>query len=246
MWRKILRGICFVILVVSLGIVAKEQYGFYKEREAKEKLEELAGIPKEEEKEAEFSPDWNALKQQNESVNGYLYFPECEISFPVVQASDNDYYLYRDIYQNPSEFGAVFMDWENNPAYTDTNTTIYGHAVTGGTGMFTELKRLQDEKFFRENKEFTLYTPDMTYKCEIFAFEYINPYDIKFTTNFENEEQYNEWIEALKSQSMYWRDLEVPNSKQRSITLSTCADGGANRFQVHARLVPVTDDSKAA
>ena len=156
MWRKILRGICFVILVVSLGIVAKEQYGFYKEREAKEKLEELAGIPKEEEKEAEFSPDWNALKQQNESVNGYLYFPECEISFPVVQASDNDYYLYRDIYQNPSEFGAVFMDWENNPAYTDTNTTIYGHAVTGGTGMFTELKRLQDEKFFRENKEFTL------------------------------------------------------------------------------------------
>ncbi|MBQ8752925.1 MAG: class B sortase, partial [Clostridia bacterium] len=52
-----------------------------------------------------------------------------DISYPVMHAVDNDYYLRKDYYGNYCKTGTLFIDYRNDPSRngTNKNTIIYGH-----------------------------------------------------------------------------------------------------------------------
>lgn len=83
--------------------------------------------------------DLPALQQVNSDVIGWIAIPGTEISYPLVQDTDNDYYLTHTWNQNSSAVGAIFMDCRCSADFSGFNTIVYGHRMNNGS-MFAALK----------------------------------------------------------------------------------------------------------
>lgn len=79
------------------------------------------------------------LKGINEDVVGFIEVHGTSIAYPIAQAKDNDYYLWRGLDDETNIQGTIFMDYRSNPDLEDKNTVIYGHLMQRGD-MFNPLK----------------------------------------------------------------------------------------------------------
>lgn len=82
--------------------------------------------------------DFNKLEEINPDVIAWIEIPGLEISYPVVQGRDNDYYLHHLITGENHKSGSIFMDFHNQEDLSDRNTIIYGHNMKDGS-MFGTL-----------------------------------------------------------------------------------------------------------
>ncbi len=167
--------------------------------------------------ESYFSVDWNGLKAANPNVVAWLIVPGTGISYPVVQGTDNAYYLNHSFNGQYNELGAVFLDCAANPDFLDDNSIIYGHSVDIG-GMFTPLKNFTNLNFFESHPYFWLLTPSQNYRCEIDAFYRGDDDSAIYTVDFGDYE--HEVLEQIYQEAMYTRDLNLDG--KHFVTLSTC------------------------
>ena len=104
------------------------------------KLEQFASLPPASE-ETEETPaelawpevDFTALAAVNPDVTAWLYGPDTGISYPVVQGTDNDYYLDHLLDGTANSAGCLFVDTSCRPDFSGRNTVIYGHRMKNGT-----------------------------------------------------------------------------------------------------------------
>lgn len=82
--------------------------------------------------------DFNKLEEINPDVIAWIEIPGLEISYPVVQGRDNDYYLHHLITGENHKSGSIFMDFHNQEDLSDRNSIIYGHNMKDGS-MFGTL-----------------------------------------------------------------------------------------------------------
>jgi len=87
--------------------------------------------------------DFDALKAINPDIVGWLYCAGTPINYPLVQGSDNDYYLHHLYNRKPNKSGCLFIDFANVPDFTDHNTVIYGHNMKSGA-MFAVLEKYKN------------------------------------------------------------------------------------------------------
>ena len=59
--------------------------------------------------------DVEALRQVNPEVLGWLWLPNTQISYPLMQGTDNEYYLHNTWKNEPNELGAIFLDHRSAP-----------------------------------------------------------------------------------------------------------------------------------
>ena len=59
--------------------------------------------------------DVEALRQVNPEVLGWLWMPNTQISYPLMQGTDNEYYLHNTWKNEPNELGAIFLDHRSAP-----------------------------------------------------------------------------------------------------------------------------------
>ena len=71
--------------------------------------------------------DFDALKQVNGDIIGWILFDNNGISYPILQGKDNEKYLYRLADGTKSKAGSIFMDAACSPDFSDAHTIIYGH-----------------------------------------------------------------------------------------------------------------------
>ena len=83
--------------------------------------------------------DVEALRQVNPEVLGWLWLPNTQISYPLMQGTDNEYYLHNTWKNEPNELGAIFLDHRSAPDFSDFNTLIYGHRMQSDA-MFATLR----------------------------------------------------------------------------------------------------------
>lgn len=187
------------------------------------------------------NPDWKSLKETNADIVAWLYVPDCDISFPVVQAKDNKYYLNHTVNGEYNVRGSIFLDANADSQFQNDNSIIYGHSVEGG-GMFTLLKNYCDETFFKEHLTFYLLTPDGNYKCNVFTFAKTTEDSVFYTTSFQNN--HLEVLNSMEQASTYSNELKDTSS--RFVSLSTCdLDYGFDsnhRFVLTGQLVKSEDD----
>lgn len=186
------------------------------------------------EAEEEFSVDFAGLKALNPDCIGWIRFENIDISYPIMQGEDNEYYLKHTFEGQEVTAASIFMDVNNHPDFTDQNTFIYGHNMKDKT-MFGKLNDYKEEEFYKENPYFYIYTPDYTYRYDIFSC-YLARVDnnLDFYTQFASEEQFGEFLEGVKAQSAYDTGVEV-TSEDKVVTLMTCNRAGYDyRFLVHA------------
>ena len=84
--------------------------------------------------------DVKKLKEVNSDVKGWISIPNTNINYPILQGSNNNYYLNRDINKEYNRNGSIFMDYRNHE-FNDNNTIIYGHNMNT-EAMFSDLIKI--------------------------------------------------------------------------------------------------------
>ncbi len=177
------------------------------------------------------------LQGVNPDTVGWLTVRNTNINYPVVQHSDNDYYLDKNYYGDRDYSGWVFMDFRNDVDVLQHNTIIYAHNRFNSGLMFGTLDNVLDEEWL-DNKNNHIITFNTLY--EEMSFEIFSVYEVKNTNdyianNFNSDNHYLTFIELITGRSEY--DFGVTVSTDDNIlTLSTCYEY-SNRFVVHARLI---------
>lgn len=187
------------------------------------------------------SVDWNELKKINKDIIGWVYFTGLpQISYPVLQADDNEYYVHRtyDLSSDTSKAGCIFMDYRMADDFSSPYSIIYGHNVRDGS-MLSDLAKLKDQTLYDEEPYFWILTPKGSYRYQIFSiFQCHRSADV-FQRSFDSwGEDFSKWQNELKLRNSMQGDVElkedghviafstcVPNSFDRTIVCGTYIDG---------------------
>lgn len=200
------------------------------EENTENSLEETIRIPK---------YDFRPLLKKNPDVRGWLLMPAASVNNAVVQAEDNEYYLHTNLYGDYEFAGTLFIDYrcEEN----GRNTVIYGHNMLDGS-MFGTIDVYLKEETGLENPSFWYLTPDQVYRCEIFSTYLTTVYEPYLRIDFADDEEYLDYIETIREQSLYeFPEVEI-GAQDRILSLSTCnytEVNKAGRQVIHALMVPV-------
>ncbi|MBD5146422.1 MAG: class B sortase [Ruminococcus sp.] len=186
----------------------------------------------------------------NEDYIGYLELSGCDIAEPIVQGSDNDYYLTHAIHGGNNKAGTVFMDYRCtfNADYISPNIVFYGHNQEDGT-MFGNLKDYkQNVQFYEENPVVKFSTENETYEYLIYGFFVTNALANQDSNGFVFH--YQDYIEALDDEYTFnwYREMVLERNQiispvdveygDKLLCLSTCSNEFSNsRFVIFARML---------
>ena len=112
--------------------------------------------------------DFSALRQQNPDVLGWILIPGTRVSYPVVQGTDNSYYLDHTWRGGKNSVGAIFMECRNSSDLSDFNTIVYGHRMRNGS-MFASLKYYESQSYWAQHPCVYITDDRGSYTYEIFA-----------------------------------------------------------------------------
>ena len=182
------------------------------------------------------SVDFTELLKQNKDTVGWLIVNNTNITYPVVQTTNNDYYLTHAFNRSKNYAGWVFADYRNKFDGTDQNIIIYGHNTMDGS-MFGSLKNILKKEWYtnQDNLEVTLITDKELDTYRVFSIYQIEAEDYYVQTGFKNEESYKKYIETVKSRSIYNFNEDV--KANQILTLSTCSETGKERVVLHAQII---------
>lgn len=181
----------------------------------------------------------NYYIQKNPETVGWLQVNGTKVNYPLVQHSDNNYYLEHDFYKRKSSGGWIFGDYRNNFNSFDNNTIIYGHNMINNT-MFGTIPYLLKNNWFnnKNNHYIKLSTKNTNTIWQIFSVYKIDPVTDYLQTKFSSTIEYEKLLNKLKERSSYNFNLEL-NYTDKIITLSTCSNSGTKRIAIHAKLIKI-------
>lgn len=179
--------------------------------------------------------DFTGLHEINEDVVGWIDLPAVELSYPIMQGTDNNYYLHRNINKEESFAGSIFMDSANSSSFQNFNTVIYGHNMRDGS-MFAHLKDYQDQEIYASCPYFWVYTPDAAYLYKIFSVRTVDVSSDVYTIMFPNQEAYIKWLSKIQKETGLEEQTKLQNG-DRVVTLSTCTGDDAVRQIVQGVLI---------
>ncbi len=179
--------------------------------------------------------NFEELLDINTDIIGWLEMEAIDISYPIVQSDDNDYYLHRTFRRQDNFAGSIFLDYLNNPNFSNRNNIVYGHNMKNGS-MFGILKKYQEQENYDKSKYFWIYTPTRIYKYEIFSASVVGTYSDSYQISFANKEDFKDFLDQAKEQSMIKTTANV-NFSDTVVTLSTCTGDSATRFIVQGKRV---------
>lgn len=176
--------------------------------------------------------DFESLLAINQDIVGWIYCPDTLINYPIVQGTDNDYYLTHLIDDSWNENGAIFMDFENSPDFSDSNTLIYGHNMKTGA-MFAELMNYKTQSFYDAHPYIYIMTPQQNYRMDLFAGCIVDA-----TADIYTIWPSDSVIENLMANSTFYSDNGYPDGN--IVTLSTCTSAYDNaRYVILGELIAI-------
>lgn len=181
------------------------------------------------------SVDFSKLNKTNNETVGWIYVGGTNINYPVVQTSNNLYYLTHSFDKSYNTAGWVFMDYRNNPEI-DQNTIIYAHGRYDKT-MFGTLKNIGTNGWLKNKNNYIIKfsTEKENTLWQIFSFYIIDNTNDYLYTNFNNDNDYLNFLNKIKNRSAYNFNTTV-NTKDKIITLSTCYND-YKKVVMHAKLI---------
>jgi len=180
---------------------------------------------------------FDELSKINKDVVGWIKVNNTKIDYPVVQSTDNKYYLKRDFNKKSNSMGWIYMDYRNNIYNLSNNTIIMGHNIKAGL-MFGTLRYATNESWYTnpENQIITFNTKVKNMKWKIFSVYSIPVTNDYLYANFGDLDEFKLFVDKLKSRSIYNFNVEV-NKEDHILTLNTCGPTSATRVVVHAVLI---------
>lgn len=185
--------------------------------------------------------NFDELKSINQDVAGWLYMEALpNINYPIVQGSDNDFYLHHT-YKKESIFaGSIFVDCKNTKDFSDQNTIVYGHNMKNGS-MFGTLKQYKLQETIDKSPYFWVITPKEAYKYKIFAMYVANVDGDTYTLIKGPGKETIEYGESMKAKSLINTGDYQFKQTDKIVTLSTCTGDSSTRFVFMECLFKVVD-----
>ena len=222
--RKILTAVAASVFLFSAAMVLQHYFEMRTGAEHAETVAQMVVSPLSEQPELEAVPiqvDFEVLCAENPDVVAWLYCPDTPINYPVVQASDNAYYLHRLLDGSKNAAGTLFLDYRNAEDLSDWNSVIYGHNMKNDS-MFGTLPDYQSQVYFEAHPKIFLLTPEQNYIIHVVA-GFVTPADAALYSAFSPDDAektalLSSWLEAS-----HFRAETVPTEEDRFLTLSTCS-----------------------
>ncbi|MEG0841069.1 MAG: class B sortase [Erysipelotrichaceae bacterium] len=242
--KKIIYRIIFIIAFIVFVFSGYKLFTIYKanweENSEKERITSISDIPKNIKKDTKFKVNFKKLKAINNDIVAWIVIPDTDISYPVVQGADNDFYLNHTFEKRENYAGAIFNDYAASPNYSDLNTFMYGHNIKHGT-MFSDIQKFKDKAFFEAHPYLYLFTPEKKYRCDIMSMYSTDASSDSYINGYTSWDGFSHYVDLIKSKAMYPREVPFQEG-DRMITLSTCSyeRGGVAsdaRYLLHAKLV---------
>ena len=256
--RKLIVILCSVVALASFGYYGVYYYFAGRTQSDYENLSELKGndtivmrtpsvtihyAEEEEDIELTVLEKYEALYNKNKRLIGWLEIAGTNIDYPVMQTTNNEYYLDHNYNQEYDKNGSLFLDADCDVVRRNTNLIIYGHHMKSGK-MFGDLNKYSSESYCKEHSiiRFDTIYEEGTYEVMyVFRSRIYNEDEIVFKYyqffDASSEREFNSNMNEMAAISLY--DTGVTASYgDELLTLSTCdyseADG---RFVVVAKRI---------
>ena len=177
--------------------------------------------------------DFSALRQQNPDVLGWILIPGTRVSYPVVQGTDNSYYLDHTWRGGKNSVGAIFMDYRNSGDLSDFNTIIYGHRMNNRS-MFGTLSQYKSRSYWQAHPYVYLTDDSGTHRYEIFAAGEVSVDSDVYRLGLRSDSSRQSFLDSCLALSALNTGV-TPHTYDKVLTLSTCTGNGhATRWVVQA------------
>lgn len=251
--RKIQLGVLTIVATTSLGYFTYYYYTTYKSSDEFANLSELK-----DDKRLDFGREagqaitkeqkpilkkYQTLYNKNKKLIGWVKIADTNIDYPVMQSSNEDYYLDHNYNQEKDKNGSIFMDAKCDAMAPSTNLIIYGHNMRSGK-MFGSLSKYEDEEYYKKHKRIIFDTIYQEGKYEVmyaFRARLYEETEIVFKyyqfIDAYSEEEFNSNMKEMAAMSLYDTGVTASYGDQL-LTLSTCDNNEKNgRFVVVAKRI---------
>ncbi len=249
--RRKMMGICAFLGVIFLGVFGYNLYAEYindsRNSEYKNELLQSGGDTETDESkgglQGEISgpqftldgpaPEKTVLEEYKNLLNkysdliGWLKIADTNIDYPVMQTSDNDYYLNHDLDGKVNKNGTIFLDKDCDVVDMSTNLILYGHHMKSGK-MFGSLVKYSSKDYYEKHKyiqfdtiyEKGTYEVMYVFRSKVFkedeiAFKYYQFIEANGETEFKSN------MDEMAAMSLYSTGVTAQYGDQL-LTLSTC------------------------
>ena len=187
------------------------------------------------------SVDFTDLKKQNNDTVGWLIVNNTNVNYPVVQTSNNDYYLTHAFDRSVNGAGWVFADFRDNFDVMSKNTVIYAHGRKDKV-MFGSLTNTLSPNWYTnpDNQIIQLSTIKYNTMWQIISIYKIQAESYYITTDFSSDASFSKFAENMRGRSIYDFGVDVTKD-DKLLTLSTCYNDNGIRLVVQAKLVKVQE-----
>ena len=252
--RKVIVLVAILVLVGALGyLVNYFVIAPYLNNQVNAELKEIAySDPDSDDKTLKKGQeqDWDALKEINEEIVGWIRIDDTRIDYPVLEHKGDDqydqYYLYRTYKKDWSVYGSCFIDYRSTDSVNSKNVIIHGHNMNDGS-MFHQLMDYGDLwgdlDYYKDHPVIVFNTPEGDAKWKIISVfktntmyahgEFFN----YMQGEFNSDAEFMNFVYNCRIRSMFDTPVVV-NENDQLLTLSTCSYEFSNfRTVVVARKV---------
>ena len=256
--RRLTVVICSVIAVACFGYFGVYYYFSDRTQVNYENLAQLKGstalasgtstgvtihYTEEEEIELKVLEEYQTLYSKNRSLIGWLKIDDTNIDYPVMQTSNNEYYLDHNYSQEYDKNGSLFLDKDCDVVHRSTNLIIYGHHMKSGK-MFGNLNRYSSEDYCKQHSTIqfdTIYEKGTYEVMYVFRSRIYNEDEVVFKyyqfLDAASEKEFNSNMQEMAELSLYDTGVTAVYGDEL-LTLSTCDSSEEDgRFVVVAKRV---------
>ncbi len=183
------------------------------------------------------SVDFSDLLKENKDTVGWIIVNNTNINYPVVQSTDNDFYLNHAYDKTSNNAGWIYADFRDNFNNFNSNVVIYGHGRKDKI-MFGSLTNVLNKNWYtqEENQIIQLSTLKYNTMWQIFSIYTIEAENYYIQTDFETNGEYTKFLNDMVSRSIYNFGINL-STDDKILTLSTCYNDNGIRLVVQAKLV---------
>lgn len=242
--KRILNIAIYLILFLILICSGFKLYFWYKDKKNNDETTEqlknnvkLEKIKKDNSNNEKYIVDFKKLKSENSDVVAYIKVNNTNIEYPIVKTSNNNFYLNHSFDKSKNSRGWIFADYKNKFDNTDKNIVIYGHNMRDGS-MFGSMKNILKSDWYNndENTNIILNTEKESCIYKVFSIYKIENEDYYIRTEFNNDNEFEEFIKTIKKRSIKEFDIDI-SKNDNILTLSTCANNNKYRVVLHAKKI---------
>ena len=172
--------------------------------------------------------DFTELQQQNPDVVGWVNIPGTSIDYPVMQTTDNQFYLRHGLDREYDQLGLPFLDYECKLVESD-QLILYGHNMgEDRTERFSPLQDYRDPEYYKQHPVIYFYTPEETVRYKVVAVfgltarvEDADYFAFNEWINFPDEDARQRYLEQIEQRAFYMAG-DFAHEEETLLTLCTC------------------------